>query len=606
MIGGTPEDRERIPPIDRGSQSRLGWRGRGLAGRLGRLWRAFKPRLGDHAGAQQQQSTERSRAVPYFLSGVLFLIIPLLFVIAVSQLTEAKGPQWLPSSFENPYAYLFNSLLVVDGRAPTYVDHPGTTTEIFGGIILRLSSTKSADDLIGSVFQHPEKEIKELHWALLIFTALVLWVVPWLTARALRNHVAGLLIQAPALFSKTLLFFGILFGSDLMVVPFSIAAVCCCLLLLLPSSVPDKVVCFFGIQIDPPASPPSRYLRIPVLLLPALTGLVCALGIMTKLTFFPLILIAMACCRRRSNLAAFFVAFVLALALALLPIHPQVSRLARWTFDLGIHSGYYGTGPVGLPNASVYQSTLSQLFQAEPLLVLIPGITVTVVILLSVLPRERTAAHQTTWRTVLPVFALQLISYLAVAKHPNNHYLIPLFLTTGLSLVLLFYAFRTHTSAMSRAIGWLTLIGLLSLGFKDFVTETLATASDLRDQQKELLRLYQHAKEITKNDVRVDYFFSDSPEYPLCYGDVAASGAFGQLLARMYPKALFFDVFNGKFQTFTEMIDPEVELQKHDHLYFLGNRKFFPRVDGLDPDTFETIDHAGDYYLRKWTRRVRP
>jgi len=150
------------------------------------------------------------------------------------------------------------------------------------------------------------------------------------------------------------------------------------------------------------------------------------------------------------------------------------------------------------------------------------------------------------------------------------------------------------------------LIGLLSLGFKDLVSETLATASHLRDQQKELLRLYQHAKEITKNDVRVDYFFSDSPEYPLCYGDVTANGAFGQLFARMYPKSLFFDVFNGKFQIFTEMIDPEVELQKHDHLYFLGNRKFFTRVDGLDPDTFETIDQAGDYYLQKWTRTEKP
>jgi hypothetical protein len=194
--------------------------------------------------------------VHFLLSGALFLIIPLLFVISVSQLTEAKGPQWLPFSFENPYAYLFNSLLVIDGRAPRYVDHPGTTTEIFGGVILRISSIKSARGLIGSVFHHPEKEIKELHWALLIFTALVLWVVPWLTARALKNHVAGLLIQAPSLFSKTLLFYGILFGSDLMVVPFSIAAVCCCLLLLVPSSVPAKVVCFFGIQIDPPDSPP--------------------------------------------------------------------------------------------------------------------------------------------------------------------------------------------------------------------------------------------------------------------------------------------------------------------------------------------------------------
>ncbi len=395
----------------------------------------------------------------------------------------------------------------------------------------------------------------------------------------------------------------------MVVVPFSIMAVCCCLLLLVPSSVPGKVVCFFGIQIDPPASPPSRYLRIPVLLLPALTGLVCALGIMTKLTFFPLILIAIACCRRRSTLAAFFVAFVLAVALALLPTSILTGNRAssRGSFDLGSPSGHYGTGPAGFAcGFSVYQSTLSQLFQTEPLLILIPGITVIVVMLLSLLPRERTAAQQTTWRTVLPVFALQLISYFAVAKHPNNHYLIPLFLTTGLSLVLLFYAFRTHTSAISRAIGWLTLIGLISLGFKDFLTKTPATYSDLRDQQKELLRLYRHAKEITKNDVRVDYFRSDSPEYPLCYGNDYAGGAFGKLLARMYPNALFFDVFTKKFETFTGFIDPETELQKHDHLYFLGSRKEFPKVDGLDPDTFETIDQAGDCYLQKWTRKGRP
>lgn len=58
-------------------------------------------------------------------SALLFLVIPILFVFAVSQLTKAKGPQWLPQTFENPYAYLFNSLLLVDGRTPQYVDHPG-------------------------------------------------------------------------------------------------------------------------------------------------------------------------------------------------------------------------------------------------------------------------------------------------------------------------------------------------------------------------------------------------------------------------------------------------------------------------------------------------
>jgi hypothetical protein len=86
--------------------------------------------------------------------------------------------------------------------------------------------------------------------------------------------------------------------------------------------------------------------------------------------------------------------------------------------------------------------------------------------------------------------------------------------------------------------------------------------------------------------VRVDYFFSDSPEYPLCYGNDYAGGVFGPILARMYPNALFFNAFNSQFQTFTSFIPPEVELKKYDYLYFLGTPSWLPKVDGFGPDTF--------------------
>ena len=94
-------------------------------------------------------------------SALLFLVIPVVFFVAVAQLTRAKGPQWLAFSFENPYNYLMNSLLLVNGRAPSSIEHPGTTTQVFGATVLRLSSTKSADDLVASVLQHPEKHILE-------------------------------------------------------------------------------------------------------------------------------------------------------------------------------------------------------------------------------------------------------------------------------------------------------------------------------------------------------------------------------------------------------------------------------------------------------------
>ncbi|MBV8481256.1 MAG: hypothetical protein JO077_00135 [Verrucomicrobia bacterium] len=538
------------------------------------------------------------------LSPLLFLIIPILFVVAVAQLTKAKGPQWLPYSFENPYAYLFNSLLVVEGQPPVYIDHPGTTTEMFGGVVLRMSSLKTAEDLIYSSLVHPEIQIKRLHWALLISSALCLWIVPWLTAIALKSQVTGLLIQAPTLFSQTLLFYGILFGSDLMVVPFSIAAVCCCLLLSVPSSVPEKLEVMFGVRIVSPTPNSPQTLRLTLLPLPALTGLVCAFGIVTKLTFFPLILISLLCCRSGKNLLAFAISFLCGLAFALLPIYSQLWRLVNWAFGLIVHSGKYSTGDIGLPEASVYLSSLSNLIQTEPLIVVTPLVATVVLLAFSLLAKKKLTLNKIDQITLLAVFVIQVISLLVIAKENGSHYLIPLFITTGLNLAFLFHASRSiDDSRLRKTVGWIALLGLLALGLKGFIEDTPATYAQLRDGKIDLLRLYHHAKEITKNDVRVDYFFSDSPEFPLCYGNEYAGSAFGQQLARIYGNPLFLDVFGKRFQTFTDSIEPSLVLQRYDHLYFLGKPKWLPQIDGFDPATFETIDRAGDFYLQKWTRK---
>jgi len=532
-------------------------------------------------------------------SALIFSIIPIAFFIAVSQLTKAKGPQWLPYTFENPYSYLFNSLLLVEGRAPKAIEHPGTTTQVFGAIILRASSLQSHDDLIASVLRDPEKYINALHSALLIFTVLTLWIAPWLTALALRDYVAGVLIQAPSLFYSILIFYGILFGPDLMVVPFSIVAVCCCALLVIPSEALTRSISLFGISNE---SSSTRLARIP--LLASLTGLVCAIGVATKLTFFPLLLVSLLCCRSKKNLLVFTLAFALGLAFALLPIYSQLSRFGTWTLNLGIHSGRYDSGAVGLPQANVYITSLLTLLQSEPLVTIIPITSTFVVIAFAFLLRKQSLTRAIDWQTSLALFAIQVLSLLLIAKESGIHYLIPLSLTTGLSLVFLLQAIRSAgRSAFKRALGWIALVGLLALGCKSFIEETPATYAQLKEEKADQLRLYRHAREIAKNDVRVDYFFSDSPVGALYYGNGYAGGAFGPLLSTLYPNSLFFDVFNGKFGTFTAFIEPRVVLNQYDHLYFLGSPEWFPKTDALDPATFETIDRAGDYSLQKWTRK---
>ena len=535
------------------------------------------------------------------VSALLFLVIPLVFVFAVFHLTKAKGPQWLPFTFENPYNYLFNSLLLVKGEAPYSIDHPGTTTQVFGAIVLRASSLASNEDLIKTVIRRPEHYIRILHWDLITFTVLVLWLVPWLTAKALGNRFVGLLLQAPSLFFSTLLWYGVLFGPDLMLVPFSVAAVCCCALLAIPSR-SAHLTFLLGIGDDQVATGSTHLRRIPVTA--TVTGLICALGVATKLTFFPLVLISLLCCRSRKNLLAFSIAFISALAVALLPIYSRLGQLMTWAFNLGIHSGRYDTGDVGLPQSSVYLSALRSLVETEPLVVIIPIVATITVLGLSLSSRKQTSENIIVWRTALVLLVIQAISFFAIAKEMGVHYLIPLSLTTGLNLLFLVQACRSVSrSKVKRTIGRIVLIGLLLFVGKSSFERTTDLYASLQEQKRDLVRLYRHAEEVTQNDVRVDYFFSDSPIYPLCYGNDWAGGAFGPILSSLYPNQLFLNIFNGRFQTFSEWIKPEDILKKYDHLYFLGNAKWFPKIKGFEPETLETIDQGGNYSLQRWTRK---
>jgi hypothetical protein len=606
----------------------------------------------------------------FFLSAVLHAIIPILFLVSVDELTKAKGPQWLPDTFENPYNYLFNSLLLVQGKPSPYVMHPGTTTLTLGALVLRATTLKNTDQLVEDALKAPEKPIKQVHFVLLISTALMIWVAPWLTALALRNIIPGLLIQAPVLFYQSLLYWSILFGPELMNVGFSVAVVCCCVLLLIPSTVSEKtIVCglvetsevpsslrlvripfftfvtvlvwalgiitwriLFGVQtmnvgiclvtiiwclltflpvsqrtlvfgLSRPSKQPgsARFLQLP--LVPFMTGLLCALGIATKLVFFPLILISLFCCRTVRNLATFTAALVLGTAVALAPIYSQLPNLFTWTLNLGVHQGVYGTGSVGLPGMDVYLQSVETLFACERLVVIIPTVITFVVILLAVLG-NRQPPEKTSWRTVLSLFGIQLFSFLLLAKQPYPRYLSPLGISVGLNLALLSYAFPNTRSFIERTIVYLALTGSLLFGVGDFILLTPATYRDLHDQKIEEVRLYKHAKEITKNGVRIDYYFSDSPEYPLWSANKTTGYAYSSLLARLYPNApLFYDAYTKDLETFAGPLDISSELRKHDVLYFLGYSQMFPKLKGIDPYMEETIDTAGDYGLERWTRK---
>jgi len=518
------------------------------------------------------------------LSLVLFAIIPAIFLVSALQLTKANGPQWLGTNFENSYAYLFNSLLLTQGLTPYHTDHPGTTTQLLGAISLLLSGNGTGDQLVRAVIDNPEAHIKLIQRALLGLAALSLWLFPWFVVRRWGNWVAGLLLQLPFLFFYTVLTSCTWLDSELVLIALSAGALSLCFLLIREKE--------------------ALSLRAEIAL-----GAICGLGLATKLTFFPFILIGAMSCRGRKGLLLFAGSIFVVTTIALLAIFPEWPRVFKWFIGMATHSGYYGTGKVGFVRLGRYPAEIVRLISGEPMLALIPIITTLTALVVAGYDRLRgTRLPQPATWAVVRVFIAQVLAFLLILKHGNYHYLIPLCLTTGLNLALLHEDFwRRPGMPLPKILGAGALAFLVFSGVSSFRVRIPGAYVWLRDHRIQQLQLYARAKEKTRDSVRVDYYRSDSPEFALYFGNFYARRAFAKVLQEKFPNALFYNIFFGEFETFDRWIKPESVRRQYDRLYFFGNDltqiSSYGPVHSFDPKNLTVIDRAGDYLLQEWVRR---
>jgi hypothetical protein len=565
-----------------------------------RLWQ--KPKEGRTGNEPKMEIIRYRRKLNQVsVKAMALVVLPLAFLIVTLQLTKVSGPSWLSTNFENNYPYLFNSLLLVNGKTPVYLDHPGVTTELFGAVVLQWSGSGSGNNVTERVLTDPDRAIKRIQRALLIFTGFVLWVAPLLTSVYLQRFVLGLLIQLPSLFFISLLRYTIWFSSDLMLVSVSVIAICLCVILMY-----------------------QRKLGRQRLWAIACAGVACALGIATKLTFFPLIIILVACCSGLKNRAILLVTLVLALACVFAPVYPNLHKLIPWTLDLLTHTGNYGSGAPGFTQPDILWGGIVKLLSREPKIGWVPLVSTLAILFLLVIGRIRriVPAKKGIAETALTLFALQILGFLLVAKHAYYHYLIPLYLSTGLNLILLYEAsVRNRKSAVltSFGIGLLSLISLWSLF--DSGRQIVQWYGVLLGAARQQLAMYQRVKKLTAGELRVDYYRCSSPEFAAWFGDEYAGWYFGAALQSKYPHAIMSTINGGsvegiKFWTFTLNLDPVVVLEGHNRLYFFGNHTdetgtpgIVVKIPGLNGNDIKMVDSAGGYfldYLDEWTRPAEP
>jgi hypothetical protein len=442
-------------------------------------------------------------------------VIPLLVVVIALWVSATQGPYYVGENSDPDYVYALNALNILTLQSPVHVDHPGTPlqTLLAGAFLLRHTASCLAGEcpsIAEDVLLNPERF---LNFGSLILIALLAFTVHFAGRRvyALTNS-----LPAAAALQVGIFLFPAAVTSLARVTPEPLLIICS-LLYVLPFL---ELACHRAGsgEISPDAGR-----------LAALAGVAFAAGITTKVTFLPLLALALLLPTWRTRLRFAFAA-ALGTAIFLLPILPRLGYFFLWIRNLLTHRGHYGGGEAGAPTAAGLLEGGRAVLVAEPFL---PLAFLALLVFAALIKRVR-----------LPLLLSALAAlaqFLIVAKHPGARYLIPCFVTVafGFALVL---AFGNRFARAAVAV-------LVLLSCFPASSSLSRWAANRRYFVTSAAQIRQ-ASAAAGSCQTIGFYLSSDKVSGLLFGDEYTGGLHAPLLRSLYPNATRYFTFGGLFQGF--------------------------------------------------------
>lgn len=447
------------------------------------------------------------------------------------------------------YQYLFAGVDILQGNSPLHTDHPGTPLQtLIAGIIasswfVLWSVGLTSAGLFDSVLQNPEIFLGATSCVLLIITSAANFYFGRRVYQATLQYSIALACQfAPLLFVA--------------VIPNVVYPTPEALLLAISMTL---------MGILAPVAISSGSIRRQFSQSTAnWAGVICGLGVATKLTFFPVLglllllktprLILRACCM-----------CIFAWLVGVLPIWPRLGTMFQWFYSLLMNSGIHGAGERTIFSAQHLQSAIGWLITQFNFFYYVAAAIccVLVVGLMSkILQQLTTSARKQSWRSkikvLLPVQSINTdelltaivfllvcaLQTLMVAKHLGPGYMVPALPLTLLACVWLLHGQRVlpPSRAIQKVGGLCCLAVVLSTAA---VSTTLAIRSLAQDRQKGLDAHSAVQQAIARFDqpLLIGAFNCNFAECALWFG-ISLVPAMELKMASVTPRFYYYDIFN--------------------------------------------------------------
>jgi hypothetical protein len=478
---------------------------------------------------------------------LLALPIPLVLLLASLDFLEARGPFWLGTNSDPAYTYLMGSLEIVEGRAPTHLDHPGLTVRLVAAAAMRCSHAIAARPLplVDDVLRNPEWYIAIVVRLFLMLNTVVSIVLGVLVLKLTTRPSLVWLVQATPLLSPSS-FFEL---TDLKPEPllYAIAA-------LVATAVCVSSMC----------DPKHRSA------LALLFGVLVGLGVASKFTAVSLAVIPAVVLHGRRERALYAGAAIAAFVACAVPLWSEWRHALSFLLQLTRGAGLYGQRLFAQDLS--YTNRLARVLIEE----IVFFVVLTTGIAGAVLAQRRQIAQATSQpaqrralRFLWALLAAASVQIVLVLRHPYQpRYLLPALGLTGLAMALTIWlvcwddAGQADRRACAAAL--VLCAGVVFVQGPRFVRRRAQVAEAARSQS-EARRLAL----TSSTSALVSYYRASSPALALQQGNGWARRAFADRLALDYPPEFFLDA-TGLLEDFRGSL-PGATLEAQPCVVFQGS-----------------------------------
>lgn len=492
---------------------------------------------------------------PYFLKWICIFVIPIIVSILTILLKQSTGPYWLSVNSDPAYQYLFNSLYLLNGISPIHVDHPGTTLQILGAIILKFNCLTLQNQHIPEyILKNPEFFLSQINYILVAIAITLNILLGAFILNKTKNVFLALFSQLSLLFYLTLPSF----ANSHLVLP------------VITNITPDTLLISINTLFSFFIFKSYFKKNNSSIKLAFLWGIVCGAGINTKLTFIPIIIVALIILSTTKTRLLFLLGCVTSFFFFLIPVLAFWEQIFGWTIGLVTHTGIHGTGERNIVNLASFSEGFSFILFKYPMLLAIAFIGIIISFI------KNSEKSPLTNRYLLAISLGIIATILMVIKHPGDQYLMP---AIGLIGPLLFFGYEKFKNDFRKPIitAFICVIILGQTIWGLYYNNKLNSINnDIENFSHQVYEKYQDC-------IMCGQYRSSSPEYALHYADDwVYFGAFRDVLNKIHPNS--FTYLGPHFKNFKDIVDFS-ELKKLNPCILIFSKT--PRIQHLNTQLLE-------------------